>query len=248
MFFGEEDELGAVRLATGQTYQQRILATPGLIAYLPMTELAGITAGDAKSGNNWTYTNGPTLNQLPGPGDSKPWVLFDGLNDTVDPSVGALAALNAVGGFNPLEGTIILWAQIPAALLADANQYAFGELGNNGNNRILLAKDAGAVFNVYMFAGGNLKATGDIGVGDVPFALALTWSASANIVQTYLNGVALGAPVVYPTSAWVGPLTAGWTQIGGALGGTCWPGLKGRFQIYNRALSLIEIAARSVMP
>lgn len=244
MFLGEEDELKAIGGSSG--------VDPTLFTYLPLTETAGVNALDTRTGQNWTYLGSPTLGQLPGPGDGLPWPLFDGIDDAVNPSVTALAAMNAPGGFNPDELTIAFWAQISnITFWNNATHYVLTTIGANGNNFIYLLKSGANTLRWEATLGGTwgIAAAQIWPVSTIaPFHIALTLSKLLNEAVFYFNGVATALPTAYPSGVWAGALTAGWTQIGAPSIDNAWHGNMGRVRYYNRALPAAEIADLAVSP
>lgn len=243
MFLGDDEELGAILGLGGnvQPYRARILATDGLIVYLPLNDVSGAAAVDAFAGNDWEYTGNPALNQFPGPGDGQPWALFDGVDDSVDVPVGTLAALNAAGMFDPDELTVIIWAQNSnPAFWTDASQRPLLRIGADGDNYIQVAVNKlGVVAN----AGADWQVIYDLaGYAPLaPFCVAFTLSRAANKARLYFNGAQVGVDKTWGGAAWAGVLTFDWTEINSHWS-SFFPGYQGRFALFNRALTATELA------
>lgn len=213
------------------TYIDKLLSIYGsnLIWSPALTDVSGTVATDYSyvGGRNGTYQGSITLAGGTGP-DNQPCPLFDGINDNVIPTVGALAALNTAGVFNPLEGTLGVWFKFnDVAKLNSATIFHLFAAAADARNRVKFTK----------FPANTLTCA--ITVQNVPIQITLsstftslawhhglvTWSSSANLVRGYLDGVQIGADQAYPVGTWeVVALNAVWTQIGSHNSSNFFPG------------------------
>lgn len=222
----------------------RILGTSGLIAYWPMDEASGATAFD-NSGNarNGAYT-GVTLGQE-GIGDGRTCPLFAG-GDMCN-----VYSTSLRDAFNGAEGTVLAWAKV-----ADVANWTDGTLdyihwfSADGNNYVRLLKNSTSNQLVFTLTASNVfKQVVQSGVSTVNwFALALTWSLSADQMKAFNSGVQVGATQT-GLGTWVGlPATTGAIVGAGTTTPTNpWSGPMAHAALFNRALSAAEIASLSVV-
>ena len=175
----------------GQSYLQRILNTQkaSLLALWGLSETTGTSAADS-SGNGFTgtYVNGVTLNAATF-SDGTPAPSFDGTDDYVNVYASGLSS-----AWNPNEGTFALWVAFDGTLLASTSPARLVSLmGASNANGIRPFKTSAANSLVFRRTQGGADK-------DIAFTLstsawthlALTWSATANLMTGYVNGVSVG--------------------------------------------------------
>jgi hypothetical protein len=219
----------------GLTYDGKVLGTSP-IAYWPLWETSGLVANClVNSAQNGTYT-GVTLGQ-PGIGDGNTAPFFDGTNDFV--SIFS-AAFNLA--FNGSEGTYAGWFKVANAgvwtdgttrytfvLLQDVTDRIYGSRIGGINNQI----------NHIYAAGGVTKTRGVAGLSFINWMhWAITWSAAADEMKTYLNGIQQGA-TLNGLGVWAGgPLDPTQTLIGARTNApaTLWHGYAAHNAVWATAL------------
>lgn len=210
-----------------RSYIQKVLRpNPGvgydpssLILYHPMNESAGGVAIDySPEGNDGAYA-GVTLGQ-PGIGDGLTCPLFGGINDLNNIYS---VALNA--DFNGAEGTLLTWGRVFNVGVWTDNVYrALAMLRVDGTNYVQLYKSGGAgnpLVGYYNAAGSNRFISIDIEPLTF-YTLGITWSAAADEVRVFYNGVQQGA-TLNGIGIWAGNLAATRTVIGDNSTGNLWP-------------------------
>ena len=181
-----------------------------LILYHPMNESAGGVAIDhSPEGNDGAYV-GATLGQ-PGIGDGLNCPLFDGINDLNNAYSAGLDA-----DFNGAEGTLISWGNAFNAGVWTDNLYrALANFGEDTNNYVQIYKSGGAgnpLVGFYAAAGVFDFVQFDVEPANF-FNVAITWSAIADQVITYYNGVQQGA-IQVGLGVYAGSLSATYAVIG----------------------------------
>lgn len=230
---------------------QRILAIKqsNLIGYWKLDETTGTTARDSSpTGANGAYAGTFTLNQA-GIGDGSKAVSFGGgrVNLTA-----AIAALNGVGVFNPLKGTMFCWAKMAnAGVWTDGVSRILFEIGVDANNRIFFNKSAANNrFDMFYNAGGVSKQIVKSSFSPMDFfSMALTWDKVADQVKSYIGGVQNGATLT-GLGVWVGALAAGFTAIAdfnSAGSGNNHLGLEAHVAVWNEVLTDDENAIIGIL-
>ena len=100
------EEFGGPTFGSTSEFSIPETAVGDIVARWPLDETSGLTALDVIAGNNGTYRNGVTLNQIAACANTGNGVYFDGLNDYVEIAHSADYLLD--------EGTVTLWARIDA--------------------------------------------------------------------------------------------------------------------------------------
>lgn len=192
------------------TYANRVAAT-NPIAYWVQGEAAGLTAVDQilSPQQDGTYT-GVTLGQ-PGIGDGNTCPLYDGANDYTD-----IHTATFQGRFNGAEGSMMVWARMSGAgvWVDGLNHYAM-HLYADAANYVRIVKDAANNrLRWYYGAGGVAESVTLNGVNTLDWMqLGITWSASADEVRAFYNGVQTGLTQTV-LGVWAGNLVAGYTLVG----------------------------------
>lgn len=228
-------------LGISESYGDRILKTSGLIAYWPLNELSGTIAHCLVNvAQNGTYT-GVTLANTPGPGDVGSAPLFDGANDYVNIYSAALAA-----AFNGAEGTVAIWAKVfDAGTWTDSTTRKALLLRADNNNRIFMHKtDANNDFRHEYRAGGTICGQNTLSMTSTDWVhYALTWSASADEMKSYIAGVQSGATAT-GLGTWAGTLSDVRSLIGANSNtpDAVWYGWLAHCAVWNTPLSSDQIA------
>ncbi len=193
-------------------YFQKVLGLDrdNLIGYWPMGEASGGVAFDfSPEGNDGAYT-GVTLGQ-PGIGDGKTCPLFDGSNDFNDIYS---AGFNA--DFNGAEGTVFMWLKIATAEWENGVFGYVTGLAVDVNNSIRIRKSSvNNRFDCDYIAGGTIKQV-QLFVASPPtdwFSVAMTWSAAADKMIAYQDGVKVGT-IQTDLGTWAGVLSSTLSTIG----------------------------------
>ncbi len=205
-------------------YANRIKSIFGssLMIYLPSWEAVGPTAYD-QSGNNQNGTYSSVTLGQPGIGDGKTCPLFDGINDAVViPHIWSLT-----------EGTYMHWCKVPSVDVWNDNTDRGAFIWSNGMGEYGgFMKTMNGLFRYIMYA--------DYDPGDTLewFHVATTYSAAANQIIGYFNGVAVGAPQPFTTFT-----THGDGYIGTFWAGQpCWSGWIAHWLVLDRVATPAEIA------
>ena len=238
---------GPVLLGGGvaETYADRVLAT-GPIAYWPLRETSGTVAQClTNAAMNGTYARNVTdMGTGAGIGDGNTAPVFNGANDFVNIYSAALAA-----AFSGASGMLMVWSRVSgagiwtdglqhnsAALAADAvdNVYAAKVVANNTLWMRYRANNVSK--SVTFLSGGNLAW----------FQWAITWSAAADQVMIFYNGVQQGA-TQNALGAWAGALAANQTIIGAAnsVPATPWSGTLAHVAVWDAVDTgaIVDLAA-----
>lgn len=225
------------------TYAEKVLNTAydNLIGYWPMWEPSGLIAYDLSSrGNNGAYS-GVTLGQ-PGIGDGATCPLFDGINDVVNVFSAGLAA-----DFNGLEGTQTIWARVSAAgVWTDGINRRIWQTQVDGANNEEAHKSAVAnQIQVAYSAGGVVEVRNQIPFNPTDwFHVGMTWSASADEVIYYFDGLPVETDTALGVFAGVIVLaTIGALNLAGA---QPWDGFLAHPGIWTRPLTAAEFANLAV--
>lgn len=224
------------------TYQSKVLGY-GPIAYYPMNDTSGTQCTDV-SGNalHGTYTNGPTLSSIGGPGTTMGGApLFDGINDLVQLPA---ATLNNV--FNPNLGTMAIWVNLNEAW-ADATLRDVFTIGVDNSSLITFYKGSNGITFVYQLGGvpstTSLNMTGLSGWHHIGFTFDRNGSGR---ITPYLDGI------VKPDAAasggtWSGTLGNSKTRLSN-IGDGYWSGWFAHTAVFDKALTSTQMAdvARAV--
>ena len=220
------------------TYPDRVIAT-GPIRYWPLWDLAGPAAIELIVGDNGAYT-GVTLADALAP-DGSPCPRFDGANDFVNVFSAALQA-----AFNGAEGSIAAWARVfNVGVWTDGNVRDVVRFYSLGTNQLTLLRWVNNNrFSWYYAAGGVVELRDRNAENTVDwFHVALTWSAIADQVIAYWDGVQEGA-IMGALGVWAGLLAAATTNIGcynNAGPSEVWNGWLAHVPLWDRALTPAEV-------
>jgi hypothetical protein len=247
---GAADEYTFSITAHGNFYYEK--DRTGLTAYLFLNELAGSVANDDSPENNDGAYSNVTLNNTdsPIPGDRAP--LFNGLSGAGASRVN-LYSVGMAADFNPLEGTIFVWAKVANAgiwidgLVRYVIRLAV-DATNNNSVRIVKATPANLLAIEYG-AGGTLE-TRLITISTTDwFSAAITWSKSNDRVRAYLNGVQQGADMT-ALGVWAGSLSPTRCVLGAldTNGFNGWSGWESHYRNYPSELPAADIFALNTIP
>lgn len=225
-------------------YSQKVLSY-GPIAYWPLWEPSGAVAQClVNPAQNGTYV-GVTLGQ-PGIGDGQTAPFFDGVNDCVPIWSAALVA-----AFNGSEGSMASWARVNAVgVWTDAASRHVFTLAVDANNRAYYRKDTVANQLHWRYAAGGVTLNRTRAGENTTnwFHIAITWSAAANQVICYFDGVQEGA-VLVGLGVFVGALLAANTVIGAwsTAPTQAWHGWLAHCAAWDRPLTPAEVAQLAVV-
>ena len=214
----------------------------GPIAYFPLADASGTTAADESgNGRNGTYSN-VTLGAT-GIGDGRTAAAFNGSTSYANIYTAGLA-----GAFNGAEGSAAIWMKASAAgIWTDGAFHEILRLRINASNAVIIEKTStnGQIRFTYL-AGGVLRTINDISLsGSVAYAhLALTWSAAADQVKAFVNGVQTGSTQT-GLGVWSGSLVSTTTVIGAndTTPTFVWSGSLAHAAIFSSALPPAQIAS-----
>ena len=183
--------------------EMKALFGANIVQYLTLGDLSGTVAVDEGDYElNGAYT-AVTLAQ-PGIGDGYKSAYFNGST-----SIANLLSAGLNAPFNGEEGSMLIWVKIPQAGWDDNLTHMIAQTGYNGNNYIVIKKEATNRISFEYYAGVGLtnKTQTLIGVADTGWvALGITWSKSNDRVITYRKGVQAGGTIT-GLGTWVGNLT-----------------------------------------
>jgi hypothetical protein len=234
---------GNAAVLFGENYTEKVLRY-GPFAHFVQGEAAGVTAIDEINppAQNGTYT-GVTLGET-GIGDTNTCPLYDGINDSLNVFSAPWAA-----AFDGDEGSIVIWAKaFNAATWAGAEQRFFWiRVGATAN--IISIRKAGAAGRVsYTYqAGGVTEAYSKNGVATLDwFQLGITWSASADLVQFFWNG--LREATANTLGVWAGVPTVHFVGAQDAVPNGPWAGYLAHAFNLDYALTEADFADLYVIP
>lgn len=231
-----------VRLV-GVNYIEKVknIQSADLILYHPMNETEGSIANDHSPENNdGAYTGVTLADALAIDGNYCP--LFDGANDYNNIYS---AALNT--DFDGDEGTIMIWGKVSGSgVWTDGAYRRLIELGDNGNNKVLITKTD--VSNRLLFEHKSGGVSKQINLSSISptnwFQVALTWSKTADEVKAYYNGSQTGTTLT-GLGTWAGNLGSTTTNIGcrnNSVPDILWNGWETHGVVWKAALSGSKIA------
>jgi len=171
-------------------YNRKVMAY-GPIAYWPLWETAGSVAEClVNPAQNGAYV-GTTLGQT-GIGDGKTCPFFDGINDYVSAISDPLAA-----AFKPAVGTISFWAKVyNAGAWIDGQSRAFLYTHYDASNFVMLKKDNDNNKVLFYYKAGTSKYVEITPYSETGwFFGTFTWSAAADEIKGYIDGVQQGNTV-----------------------------------------------------
>lgn len=232
-----------------EEYRDRVLKTDP-IGYWVQDEAGGAVSYDmvtqfSGGARNGTYV-GVTLGQ-PGIGDGRTAPLFDGALDYNDIYSASLAA-----AFNGAEGTLMAWARVfnvgvwtdgvlrdIALLFADANNFVVIQKSAVDNRASAQYTASGTV---------QLRNVALVSPPTVAFPFAITWSALADEVRVYIDGIQQGA-TMNGLGVWAGVLAATNTTIGAASTAPIlvWNGYIAHAAVWDRPLAPAEVLSLGVL-
>jgi hypothetical protein len=191
---------------------------------------------------NGTYTNGPVLANVAGPGASMGRApKFDGIDDFVQLPASALDSV-----WNPAEFTIALWCKVVnAGVWGSGVTYVLATFGAGNLVKFIIFKNASnntLTFAAYL----DGTATPLLNVNQTTsttawFHAAITASKSGNAIKAYFNGVQVGSTAAYGSATWSGALATAWCTVSSQNGNFYWPGWLAHAALYTRALSAAEV-------
>jgi len=205
----------------------------------------GVVIGETTViGENVLLYQGVTLGGT-GIGDGRSSMYFDGTNDYVNIYSAALAS-----AFNGAEGTLLAWARVSGAgVWTDVTWRRVAVLKADTNNTIVLTRTSGNnQLACYYKAGGTelSNITSAIGGTTGWFSLGLTWSATGNVVQYYLNGATAGSNDT-GLGTWAGSPASTLCVIGAdsTVPSSVFSGDIGHVALWNTPLTAAQIASIS---
>lgn len=186
----------------------------GMIGFWPQNELSGgISIDHSGLGHHGAYT-AVTLGQAGVPGMGMSSAGYDGATSFNNIYSAALAAT-----FNGSEGTLVTWAQVPAAAWIDGVFRAIARLLQAGTDFVDLAKNTTNNSLLLRYTAGAVAES----IAHVPFSpstfftVVLTWSKSAGVngeFKAHVNKVQSGATQTALGVWGAGNLGATTTNIG----------------------------------
>ena len=227
----------------GASYMGKVLATApaNLIGYWPLNELSGTNADNAEgtAARDGTYT-GVSLNNSTGP-DGQPVGLWDGANDYCNIYSASLAT-----AFNVAEGTAMIWAKVSGVgVWTDGTARYALTLRTNSQNRVTIFKHSVDNWFYVRYEADNV----DLITTITPFSstgwvlYGVTWSALADEVKVYVNGLQSGATLT-GLGTWSGSLDSDYVSIGSQTATTSvWDGYLAHAAVWTTPLSAAQILA-----
>lgn len=220
------------------TYQNKVLGieTANLIAYWPMTEVAGIVAVDVTGNGRDGVYNGPTLSAATGPGGLGALPLFDGVNDYVE-----LYSSSLSGAWNDDEFTVVAWFKAYNSTVWSSGSYKFVHnfrVSGTDAAMAIVTRDASANTLGFYYPSGTPKIFTFSSI-DWTFT-AITRSASANLQKSYI-----GTTEIDSQSAAAVSLTLAKAQAGKytSASNLYWHGYIGHIAVWTKALNATQIEA-----
>ena len=228
----------------GEAYWSRIYNTEraSLIGLWRQNETSGATAVDiSPQANNGAYTGVDLANAAGPDGTYVPY--YDGTNDYLNIYS---AGLNT--DFSGAAGTILAWAKVSGAgAWADGVARSIVWMEVDANNQIYIQKSAGNNRVNYKYgAAGTSNFYGVTSISPTGWVCyALTWSAAADKVIVYYNGVP--QTTMATLGVWAGNLSATKCTVGSTYTtpGSVWAGWIGPVAIWSKALTAGQIAELS---
>lgn len=235
----------------GNYYYEKVRS--GLTQYLFQNELVGTVANDDSPENNDGVFSNVTLNAIdsPVPGDRAP--SFNGTSGASASRVNLYSTALA-SDFNPLEGSIVVWAKVANAGVWTDGQSRYllrlSATAINNNNTIYIIKPAASNILGLSYTAGGIAETRNKTLSETDwFQVALTWSKSNDRVRVYYNGVQEGADMT-TLGVWSGALNSDTCNLGAVSisGSTPWSGYLSHYRLYNRELTAAEILELNTIP
>ena len=187
---------------------KRLFGT-ALIGYWPLDEAAGASTVTDYSGqsNNGTPSN-VTFGQA-GIGDGRTSGSFNGTSSKLN-----LYSAGLNGDFSGAEGTIAFWAKPSAAgVWTDSTYRWFVEFFVDVNNWVFIRKENTDNTILFNYTAGSTQEQLSVEFSSGPFFhVAMTWSAAADAVVYYLNGINRGSDSALGT--WAGSLAVDKSAFG----------------------------------
>jgi hypothetical protein len=232
-------------LLSRKSYRSKVLAIPGLLAYWPLNETAGVVAADVSGNARHGAYSGVTLGQ-PGIGDGNTCPLFDGAAGYVNVYSASLA-----GAFNGAEGSLVAWAQVAAAgVWTDSTLRSIVTLETDTNNKVTIEKSAtNNRLNFTHIAGGTTKQQNTTAYPLTTWlTLGITWSKSGDALIGYVNGTATAT--VTGVGDYTGALAAVRCNIGARLTTPTqlWSGWLAHVAVWGRVLTATEMGLLGRLP
>ena len=156
-----------------------------LITYHPLVEQANAVAYDWAGLELDGAITGATLGAT-GPGDDLPAMSFDGVNDDVN-----LLGAGLIAAFNGAEGSVCIWGKVSAAgVWTDSTFRIMLRYDVNSSNLLFIRKSSTDNTLQFTYIAGAVTVSFDHTFSDTGwFHVAMTFSASADEVKCYVNGV-----------------------------------------------------------
>jgi hypothetical protein len=261
-------QIAAITAARSGQRAQVLATEPGsLLAYWPLDESSGATADNAEgtAARDGAYTSvtlaaasfmedaadnaegtaardGAYLGLLvgqPGIGDGGGAAWFDDIHDYIN-----IYSTSLKDAFDGDEGTVIAWAKVnSAAEWSDGEYRTVVQLRASAENRIHVRK--GSDDKMYWrHEGSNVMLDVERTMTELGWCCyALTWSATADEVKGYLNGVQVGSTQT-GMGAWSGDLASDDAAIGARnyAATAYWHGWIAHVAIWTKALTPAQIA------
>lgn len=220
-------------------YSERILNTrsTSLIGYWRLDDASSQTATDYSPQNNHGSYSSVAIGQA-GIGDNRLASSFDGTNSFVNIYS---AALNS--DFSGAAGTLLVWAKVANAGVWTDNtaRWAVGILAD-ANNLLRVMKWTDNALYLSHAGGGTLVQVAIVTTPTEYFSLAMTWSAAADELKGYLNGVQSGVTQT-GLGTWTGSLAATGATVGASntTPSNPWSGSIAHCALWNVALTASEV-------
>ena len=225
-----------------RNYSDRALEY-GPIAYFPLWEASGTTIECLVSATQNGTASSDVSGWPPGEGvgDGNTALLFDGTNDYIDILTASLAT-----AFDGDEGTAMFWCKVEdSGVWSDGTKriglYAVDT--TDWNEYVNLYKNTSDNQMRYRYsAGGTLENITQNNVTTLLwFHIAVTWSASADEVKAYYNGVQEGTTQT-SLGTWVGAINRALIGAESTAPANPWQGWLAHCLLFDKVLTQPEIA------
>jgi len=220
------------------TYTEKVLSYEPF-TYWPLKEVAGTTARCLVNPAYNAAYSGVTLDNTIGPDGENNVPLFDGVNDVIALPVAALDV-----PFDGSLGTMMIWARVNVGVWTDSTQRCAFGLGSGGANEIQLARPTTAnQFRADYEAGSVIESMAVSSLSDTDWMhWCLTWSAAADAVFLYKDGVQVGTSTTL--GVWALALSTGRSAIGdfrSTAPARPWSGWLAHAAIWNTVLTPTQV-------
>jgi len=195
-------------------YDKVLLVDPeNLIGYWTLSEPTGATTAEDESDQSNAGTYSDVTLAADGIGDGLTGASFDGNSSYVDIYS---AALNS--DFDGAEGALLIWGRVANAnVWTDGTERVLATLGADADNLVRLYRSStNNTLGWEYKAGGTSKLLTLGSLSDTEYIqLLITWSAAADEVRAYCNGVQVGTTQT-SLGTWAGNLNAALCTLGAA--------------------------------